>query len=61
LNSDLLKAFLPLTTGTAGTIIAAVNPWQEHIEWGLRILLLILSIASVLVGLIIAARAKKTN
>ena len=58
MNPDSLKAVVPLTTGTLGTLIAAVNPWQEHIEWGLRIILLCVSIASVIVGLIIAARRR---
>lgn len=58
MNHDLFRASIALITGTAGTIIASVRPWQEHIEWSLRILLLIFSIASVIVGLVIAARKK---
>lgn len=55
---DQLKGLYLITTGTAGSWLAVLKPWQEHLESGLRIALLIVSIASVIVGLVIAARKR---
>lgn len=56
--TDSLKSLVLVATGSAGTSIAVLKPLQEHIEWSLRITLLVLSIASVIVGLVLAARRK---
>lgn len=55
---DHLKAVFLVATGTGGTLIAALKGWQENIEWSLRILLLVVSIASVIAGLVIACRRR---
>lgn len=55
---DQLKGLYLVTTGSFGAWLAVLKPWLENIESGLRILLLLLSITSVIVGLVIAARKK---
>lgn len=55
---DQFKALFLISSGASGTLIAAIKTWQEHIEWSLRIVLLVVSIASVIVGLVIASRKK---
>lgn len=58
--STTLRATFLITAGSGGSLIALLQPWQEHLEWGARMLLLVLSIVSVIVGLIVAVR-NKTN
>ena len=56
--SDSIKGFFLVGWGSAGGIVAVLKPWQENIESGLRIVLLLLSIISVIVGLVIATKPK---
>lgn len=55
---DSIKGLFLVASGAGGSYIAIVRPWQEQLEWGARMALLVLSIASVIVGLVIAARKK---
>jgi uncharacterized membrane protein YfcA len=57
--SQFKLGLFAIFTGSSGLTIAALKPWQDHIEWSLRIALLVLSIASVIVGLVLASRSKK--
>ena len=59
IDRHLHSGFVAIFTGSGGAIIALIKPWQEHIEWGLRITLLLVSIASVLIGLALTRRGKK--
>jgi heme A synthase len=42
-----MNLFLKTTSGMTGSIVAVVLPWQEHLEWGLRV-------AGAAAGLIVA-------
>lgn len=57
--SDTLKGLFLIASGLSGSVIAVITKWQEQVEWSLRVMLLLLSIASVVVGLVVAARRKR--
>lgn len=58
---DSIKGLYLVTSGSFGGWLAVLQPWQEQLESTLRIALLVLSIASVILGLVIAARKKPGN
>lgn len=56
---NYIKGVFLVALGGNGVAIAQVQPWQQHLEWGARMTLTILSIVSVAVGLYVALRPKK--
>lgn len=56
--TQTLKGLFLITTGGGGAAIAVIEPWQEHLEWSMRIALLIVSIVSVSIGLWVTTRRK---
>lgn len=47
--------------GTAAPVLGIIASWQEHLEWSLRILSLILGISVAILTLISFARPKKPD
>lgn len=52
----LIEPLFAIVAGLCGSVMAALQPWQEQIEWGGRMVLLLLSMASVIVGIFVARK-----
>lgn len=53
----LAESGFAVITGSLGSYIAVIRPWQEQIQWGGQVTLLTLSIVSVCLGILVAVRA----
>lgn len=53
----LLESAFSIVTGSAGTYVAVIRPWQEQAQWAAQMLLLGFSIVSVILGILVAVRA----
>lgn len=52
-----LESGFAIITGSFGSYVAVIHSWQEQIQWGAQMALLLLSIISVLLGILVAVRA----
>ena len=56
-----VKGIILTSIGSLGAMIGAIEPWKENIEWAARVALLGVSIASVVLGMYVTLRKRKTK
>lgn len=53
-----IGAIITVSSATASWVIAAVSPWQEHVDWGMRVCA---SAVAICVGLYTLRKKRKSN